>query len=324
MWGRRARCDPGSAPRSRPHGPRRRTAWPSRSAREPGRRAPPPHEHDEPLRAPDPGAAVGERVDRDLDLLPLAGPRALRCGGFGHADYARRLRADRPRRLPRGGRGVPVLDRPRVLPALLGTAGRLRDRADLRPPRRAVLARGGRRPARDRCAARASRVRRPGPDRPRDEGRARPSWRGARPRSSSNGTASRCPTARPRWCRPTSPTPDRRAALEEARNAALASELNPLSLELLERSHELARELGWPSMRALCEELSATDLGALSEQTESFLAATADGYERAGGARAAAASSGSASTASGAPTWRPSSAPRHSTRAFRRSGSCRR
>ena len=76
------------------------------------------------------------------------------------------------------------------------------------------------------------------------------------------------------------PDPDRRAELEEARNAALASELNPLSLELLERSHELARELGWPSMRALCEELSGIDLGALSEQTESFLAATDAGYER--------------------------------------------
>ena len=75
------------------------------------------------------------------------------------------------------------------------------------------------------------------------------------------------------------PDADRRADLEEARNAVLASELNPLSLELLERSHALARELGWTSMRALCEELSATDLVALSEQTEDFLDSTSEVYE---------------------------------------------
>jgi hypothetical protein len=75
------------------------------------------------------------------------------------------------------------------------------------------------------------------------------------------------------------PDPDRRAMLEEARNAVLASELNPLSLELLERSHALARELGWESMRTLCEDLSGIDLGKLSQQTESFLTTTAGRYE---------------------------------------------
>ena len=74
--------------------------------------------------------------------------------------------------------------------------------------------------------------------------------------------------------------PDRRAALEDARNDLMASELNPLTHELLERSHELARELGWQSMRDLCQELSGTDLGALAQQTERFLADTDDSYER--------------------------------------------
>ena len=51
------------------------------------------------------------------------------------------------------------------------------------------------------------------------------------------------------------PDPDRRAAIEEARLEAARAELNPLHLSVIERSHELARELGWPSYRAMCEEL---------------------------------------------------------------------
>ena len=73
--------------------------------------------------------------------------------------------------------------------------------------------------------------------------------------------------------------PDRRAALEAARTELLESELNPLMHELLERSHELARELGYRSMRAMCEELSGIDLGALAAQTEAFLEATEPSYE---------------------------------------------
>ena len=75
------------------------------------------------------------------------------------------------------------------------------------------------------------------------------------------------------------PDPDRRAELENARNELMAAELNPLTRELLERSHELAKELGWDSMRHLCQDLSGTDFGALSEQTERFLADTEDSYE---------------------------------------------
>ncbi len=72
--------------------------------------------------------------------------------------------------------------------------------------------------------------------------------------------------------------PARRQAIEDARNAAVEEQLNPTLLELLQRSHAIAADLGWPSMRALCEELSGIDLGALVEQTEGFLRATDEGY----------------------------------------------
>jgi len=73
--------------------------------------------------------------------------------------------------------------------------------------------------------------------------------------------------------------PERRAAIEDARNGATEQHLNPVLRELLERSHALSAELGWPSMRAMCEELSAIDLGALVAQTEDFLHATEASYE---------------------------------------------
>ena len=76
------------------------------------------------------------------------------------------------------------------------------------------------------------------------------------------------------------PDPDRRAALEEVRNELMAAELNPLTRELLERSHELARELGWDSLRDMCQRLSGTDFGALAQETERFMADTDDSYER--------------------------------------------
>ena len=76
------------------------------------------------------------------------------------------------------------------------------------------------------------------------------------------------------------PDADRRAELEGLRNELTASELNPLSRELLERSHALARDLGWSSMRDLCQDLSGTDFGALAEQTERFLEETEDTYEQ--------------------------------------------
>jgi hypothetical protein len=72
--------------------------------------------------------------------------------------------------------------------------------------------------------------------------------------------------------------PERRAALERARLELTERELNPLLLATHERAAALARELGWSSTLAMCEELSGIDLRELGRQAEAFLAATEDAY----------------------------------------------
>jgi hypothetical protein len=72
--------------------------------------------------------------------------------------------------------------------------------------------------------------------------------------------------------------PDRRAALEEARNAVLVERLNPLHLAVLERSHGLCRSLGWSSYAEAYAELRGIDLQNLGRQTAAFLAVTEDHY----------------------------------------------
>jgi hypothetical protein len=74
------------------------------------------------------------------------------------------------------------------------------------------------------------------------------------------------------------PDADRRAEIEAARLAATGEHLNPLAREALEQSHALARELGWDSYRAMCEELKGIDLAALERQTAAFAAASEDAY----------------------------------------------
>jgi hypothetical protein len=74
------------------------------------------------------------------------------------------------------------------------------------------------------------------------------------------------------------PDAARRLAIEEARHEALESELNPLHLEIVERAHRAAVELGWPSYRAMYEELKALDLASLERQTRAFSDATAGRY----------------------------------------------
>jgi len=74
------------------------------------------------------------------------------------------------------------------------------------------------------------------------------------------------------------PDPERRAALEEARNALLEERLNPLHRSMLQRAHELSVELGWTSYVEAYGELRGIDLRGLAEQTEDFLAATRDVY----------------------------------------------
>jgi hypothetical protein len=73
--------------------------------------------------------------------------------------------------------------------------------------------------------------------------------------------------------------PERRAAIEQARLDVTERELTPLALEMHERTAAIVKELGWPSMLELCEELSGIDLAALEVQTEELLASTEDSYE---------------------------------------------
>ena len=75
------------------------------------------------------------------------------------------------------------------------------------------------------------------------------------------------------------PDPDRRNAIDAARNRALDEQLNPLLVELFERGRSLSRELGWPSTLAMCEDLSGIDLRALGRQTAALLEATDERYE---------------------------------------------
>ncbi len=74
------------------------------------------------------------------------------------------------------------------------------------------------------------------------------------------------------------PDAQRRAALEEARNALLDERLNPLHRTMLERAHRLCEELGWSSYAAAYGDLRGFDLESLARQTERFLAATEDAY----------------------------------------------
>lgn len=74
------------------------------------------------------------------------------------------------------------------------------------------------------------------------------------------------------------PDRERRGAIEAARLEATETHLNPLYREMLERTHATARALGWPSYRALCEELKGFDLDRLVRATEAFTAATEDAY----------------------------------------------
>jgi hypothetical protein len=76
------------------------------------------------------------------------------------------------------------------------------------------------------------------------------------------------------------PDAECRADIERARLDLSARELTPLQVDMHERAAAITRELGWPSMLALCEELSGTDLEALERQTDAFLAATEPIYEQ--------------------------------------------
>ncbi len=71
-----------------------------------------------------------------------------------------------------------------------------------------------------------------------------------------------------------------RRAIEVARMELLSEEINPLHLSVLERSHQLVAELGWPSYAAAFAELSGVDLEGLAAQASAFLDSTDDVYKR--------------------------------------------
>jgi hypothetical protein len=74
------------------------------------------------------------------------------------------------------------------------------------------------------------------------------------------------------------PDPERRAAIEAARDELLEQRLNPLHLAALERSRALARELGWPSYRDAYADLRGLDLVTLAATLTDFLARTDAAY----------------------------------------------
>jgi hypothetical protein len=74
------------------------------------------------------------------------------------------------------------------------------------------------------------------------------------------------------------PDPDRRSAIDTARNRVLDEELNPLLVELFEHGRALTGELGWPSTLAMCEDLSGIDLHSLGRQAAAFLETTDERY----------------------------------------------
>ena len=72
---------------------------------------------------------------------------------------------------------------------------------------------------------------------------------------------------------------DRRAEIEEARNAVLAEQLNPIHREALESVHAACVRLGWPSYLDAYSDVRALDLRALAAEVERFAEATEPGYE---------------------------------------------
>jgi hypothetical protein len=76
------------------------------------------------------------------------------------------------------------------------------------------------------------------------------------------------------------PDPERRARIDEARLALLEEQLNPLHLQVFERTHGLVRDLGWPSYAAAYTELRGIDLELLAAQTRGFVEATDPIYEQ--------------------------------------------
>jgi hypothetical protein len=72
--------------------------------------------------------------------------------------------------------------------------------------------------------------------------------------------------------------PERRTAIEAARNRVLAEHLNPLHRQMLERWHRICAELGWPSYLDAFAEVRGLDLADLRHTLDDFAAATEQRY----------------------------------------------
>ena len=123
-------------------------------------------------------------------------------------------------------------------------------------------------PVRVRRAARAG-----------DRARSPRSWPGSRPRWRSTRATGRCPIARCRSSRRTSRTPERRAALEEARNARPGGAAQPAAPRgARARRTSCAASSAGRATRPPTPSFAAIDLEALARQTGAFLEATEDAY----------------------------------------------
>ena len=196
---RRARSGRGWARAARRCPPRRTSAWTWSTrarTRSPGTR--PADEHDVAARRGPRRRRRGRALDLELELVAAAGAGASGCLGIWPSGsmLAGPDGNHGPRRLPAGGRGVPLRPRPRVLPALLGAAGRRSRSRRSTTPRGPVHARGRRRAARRRHARSCSSSRSQGLIGRETKAEQAPSWPVARPSSRSSWTASACPFRR--------------------------------------------------------------------------------------------------------------------------------
>ena len=189
---------------------------------------------------------MGERVDVELEVLPDRGAGRL----------FRLLARDlcwqpciRDRVTGREAEEFLTATRPRVLPALLRAAGRVRHRGDLRPPlrssSRARPSTSCATPAAANCCASRPRA----TSEQSRQGAVAPSWPGieatlggrdrrrAAPVPPGGGDAGQ-----------RAPTRSAARAIDAVRIEAVTEQLNPLLLEAFERTRSLVRELGWPSV----------------------------------------------------------------------------
>jgi hypothetical protein len=70
------------------------------------------------------------------------------------------------------------------------------------------------------------------------------------------------------------PHRDKRRSLSQARDAVLQERINPVLRARLERMHALARDLGFASYAAMCQQLKGVDYGAMRDELDGFVRRT--------------------------------------------------